>query len=778
MDFGAPSLPLDVFFRPRHVAVLGADEQAASMGRTALANLISSPFGGTVYPVHPKHQHVLGVHCYPDLKSVPAPVIDLAIVAGPAAEAAAQLRAAIEHKARGIVLMPDVPIAPELRAAARAAGIRILGGSSLGVLCPLTGLNASYAGAMAEPGNVAFLSQSASLCTSVLDWSLERRVGFAAFVSTGRMADIDWGDLLDYFGMDTKTRGILIYLESIQDARTFLSAAREASLTKPVLALLPEPDPVLESALARCGVLRVNRVSDLFYMAELLAKQPRPKGPRLTIVTNASGPALLARHALADSTAQLAELAEHTRTALDAVLPKGWSRTNPIDVLHDATPERYAKALEIAGRAPETDGLLVILSPHVMGNPAASAEAVRQSGRGLGKPVLASWMGGETVAAGRKLLNEAGIPAFPYPDTAAHAFEYMWRYSANLHALYETPSLATSDVDAAAASRLLERARTEGRVELTEVEAQELFSLYSVDLEAPFAIYLGARVDARFGPYLLVGLGGELSRLMPNREPALPPLNTTLAQRWLERTPLANGLEENGRDRLVRTMVRFSHLLAEQRSIAEVDLELGAGAMRVSLQPAGTTEADWPRLAIRPYPAQYAAKAVMKDGREILIRPIRPEDEPLMVAFHESLSDRTVYQRYLQVLKLEQRVMHERLTRICFNDYDRELALVAELTDFVTGAKRILAVGRLQKLRGLNEAEIAVVVADAYQGLGVGAEILRRLVGIARVEKVERLWADILADNRKMQRLCESIGFKLESELGDPTVSGFLDLRS
>lgn len=774
MDFGTPSLPLDVFFRPRRVAVLGADERTTSPGRSCLSNLISSPFGGTVYPVNPSLPHVLGVHCHSSLADIPGPGMDLAIVAGPDSEALTQLRSAIEHRVPGITFMPDLPIPRELVAMARANRTRILGGSSLGVLCPLTGLNASYAARMAEPGNVAFLSQSASLCTSVLDWSLDRNVGFAAFVSTGRMADIDWGDLLDYFGMDTKTRGILVYLESIQDARSFLSAAREASLAKPVLALFADSDPVLERALARCGVLRVSRVSDLFYMAELLAKQPRPRGPRLMILTNASGPAQLARQALVGTTAAMAELSPATRDALDQILPNNWSRANPVDLLHDATPERFARVLEIAARSSDCDGLLVILSPHVMNNPTAIAEAVRSKGKGLGKPILASWMGGASVAAGRNLLNEAGIPAFPYPDTAAHAFEYMWRYSANLHALYETPSLATNGVDTSAASGLLDRVRQSGRTELSEDECRQLFAKYQLDLDAPFSIYLGSRIDPRFGPYLLLGLGNRLARLMPNREPSLPPLNTTLAQRWLDRTPLPNALDDAFQESLVRTMVRFSHLVAEQRLIAEVDIELGVGMLRVALHPPGSKESDWPRLAIRPYPAQYASAATLKDGRPYDIRPIRPEDEPLMVAFHESLSDRTVYQRYLQVLKLEQRVLHERLTRICFNDYDRELALVAE----IDSPRRIIAVGRLQKLRGVNEAEIAVVVADDFQSLGVGSNLLKRVVEIARLEKIDRLWADILADNRKMQRLCESMGFQLESSLGDPTVSAYLDLKS
>jgi acyl-CoA synthetase (NDP forming)/GNAT superfamily N-acetyltransferase len=771
----SPPHPLDAFFRPRAIAVHGADERPGALGRAVLWNLLSSPFGGIVHPVNPAFSHVLGVHCHASFGDLPGGPVDLAIFTSAGEPALAGLEQALETGVSACLLMPEnLRLPPQLVARAKERGIRILGPGSLGVMSPLTGLNATPVPTIAEPGKVAFLTQSGSLGNAVLDWSLDHNAGFSAFAALGQLHDVDWGELIDYFGEDPKTRGILIYLESMLDARSFLSAAREVSLAKPILALTPGSDPLLEAALQRCGILRVERIADLFYMADVLAKQPRPQGARLTIVTNAAGPAQLARDAL--RAASPADLSEETVRALDQLLPEQWNGQNPVRV-SGANAERFAQAAGIAAQDPHSDGLLVILAPSRTLHPAKAADQIRPYAHSLGKPVLASWMGGRAVERGRQILTEAGIPTFPYPDTAARAFEYMWAYAENLRRLYETPVAADGEADRAAAAELIASVQREGRTELEEGEIRRLLRFYGVETEMPFPIYLGIRADARFGPYLLIGLGGRLARLIPGRTPALPPLNSTLARYWIAQTPIAAVLRDEMAADLARLLVRFSMLAAEQRCIREADLEIGAGAFEMRLYPANLAPELLPRLAIRPYPSQYVKPWVMKDGREMVIRPIRPEDEPLLVSFHESLSDQTVYQRYLQLLKLEQRVAHERLTRICFNDYARELALVAVWTDFVTRQERVLAVGRLQRLRRSNEAEVAVVVADAYQGLGLGSELLRRLVEIARLEGITGLWADILAANSRMRRLCESLGFTLSEELGDPTVSGYLELK-
>ncbi len=467
--------PLDVFFQPESVALIGATENPGSVGRTVLWNLISTPFGGTVYPVNPKRPSVLGIRAYPSIAAVPEKV-DLAVITTPAKTIPGIIRECVQSgvKAAIVISAGFKELGPEglaLETAvldeARKGGMRIIGPNCLGLMSPLSGLNATFARGMALPGNVGFISQSGALCTAVLDWSLREQVGFSAFVSIGSMADVGWGDLIDYLGQDARTRSILIYMESIGDARAFLSAAREVALSKPIIVIKPGrsaaaakaaashtgsltgSDEVLEAAFRRSGVLRVNDIAELFDMAEVLAKQPRPAGPRLAIVTNAGGPAVLATDALVMAGAETADISQSTMEELNKILPAAWSHNNPMDILGDAAPERYAKALEIVAKDPNADGMLVILTPQSMTDPTNTAEQLKPYASIEGKPVLASWMGGTDVSSGEEILNRAGIPTFSYPDTAARAFVYMWRYAYNLRGLYETPMLASTEEAAA-----------------------------------------------------------------------------------------------------------------------------------------------------------------------------------------------------------------------------------------------------------------------------------------------------------------------------------------
>ena len=382
----------------------------------------------------------------------------------------------------------------------RRGTMRLIGPNCLGIMNPAIGLNATFAKGMPKAGNVAFLSQSGALTTAILDWSQREEVGFSAIVSTGSMLDVGWGDLIDYFGDDPHTHSILVYMESVGDARSFLSAAREVSLSKPIIAIkagrsaaasraaashtgaLTGNDEVLDSAFRRCGVLRVHNIADLFYMAETLSKQPRPKGSRIMIITNAGGPAVLATDALIANGGQLATPSEESLRGLDQFLPRHWSHNNPIDILGDADSERYAKAIEIASKDPNSDGLLVILAPQGMTDPLAVAERLQPYALTSGKPLLASWMGGVSVASGETVLNTAGIPTFSFPDTAARAFTYMWRYSYNLHGLYETPtlveSLAPEGASRSRAAEVIDKARSRGRVLRTELESKQILSYY------------------------------------------------------------------------------------------------------------------------------------------------------------------------------------------------------------------------------------------------------------------------------------------------------------
>ena len=894
--------PLDVIFQPRSVAVIGATEKAGSVGRTILWNLISSPFGGTVYPVNPNRPNVLGIKAYKSIGEIPEPV-DLAILVTPAPTVPDLIGQCIAAGVKGAIVISagfkeagaeGVELERQVLEQAKQGRMRVIGPNCLGVMRPFSGLNATFAGAMARPGNVGFVSQSGALLTAILDWSLREHVGFSAFVSLGSMLDVGWGDMIDYLGDDPYTKSIVIYMESIGDARSFLSAAREVALTKPIIVIkagrtaqaaqaaashtgsLAGSDEVLDAAFRRGGVLRVGNISDVFYLAEVLAKQPRPRGPRLTILTNAGGPGVLAVDALIGSGGELTELAPQTITTLGGFLPPHWSHANPIDVLGDAGPDRYAKALEVASHDPNSDGLLVILTPQAMTDPTRTAEALKAYAKVEGKPVLASWMGGAEVAAGEAILNQAGIPTFPYPDTAARIFAAMWGYTDNLRGLYETPILALhgadGPIDRARATSLVAAARASGRTILTEYESKALLQAYGIptvptrvatsvdqavqaagelgypvvlklhsetlthktdvggvklnladpqavreafasiersveNLAGPghfqgvtvqpmvkldgYELIIGSSIDSQFGPVLLFGSGGQLVEVYKDRALGLPPLNSTLARRMMERTRIYTALlGVRGRKpvpmaELEALLVRFSQLVVEQPAIREIDINpliaspdgLIALDARVIAHDPSVADADLPRPAIRPYPSQYAIPFTAKNGAETLIRPIRPEDEPLLVKFHETLSERSVALRYFHAMKLSQRVSHDRLTRICFNDYDREIALVAEGHDPATAQRAILGVGRLSKLHGTNDAEFAMLISDRFQNLGLGSELLRRLIAIGRDESLRSIRAEILIENREMQRICQKLGFQLtQGSISDGVVQAVMEL--
>ncbi len=875
------SQPLSVFFSPRTVAVLGATESAESMGRTVLWNLFTNPFGGTVFPVNPERASVLGIKAYPSVAAVPEKV-DLAVLTTPPETIPGLITECVEAGVKGAIILsagfketgPEgLRLEEEILRNARRGRLRVIGPNCLGVMCPLTGLNATFAVGMARAGNVAFISQSGALCTAVLDWSLQEMVGFSCFISVGSMVDVGWGDLIDYLGDDQRTRSIVIYMESIGDARSFLSAAREVALSKPIIVIkagrtdaavkaaashtgsLTGSDGVLDAAFRRGGVLRVNNISDLFAMAEVLAKQPRPKGPRLAIITNAGGLGVLATDALISSGGELADLSQESMDALNQLLPQHWSHNNPIDILGDAPPERYVGAVEIAAKDPNSDGVLVILAPQANTDPTRTAEQLKPFAKLDGKPILASWMGGADVATGETILNRSNIPTFPYPDTAVRAFNYMWRYTYNLRGLYETPILPQSldsVRDRALAETLIQSARNSGRTLLNEFESKKILEAYAIptvetrmasgeeeavrvaeEIGYPvvlklasstiahkfsaggvqlnladaaavrnayrkiqstvqanfgpehfqgatvqpmirsngFDIIIGSSIDPQFGPMLLFGSGGRLLDYYNDQALAIPPLNMTLARRVMEQTRIYAALKSRtdiDLAALEQILVLFSLLVVEQRWIKEIDINpllvspektLALDA-RIIVHGADVKWESIPQLAIRPYPTQYANPWTMPDGTPVVIRPIRPEDEPLMVKFHETLSERSVYFRYFHAMRLTQRIAHERLTRICFIDYEREMALVVRRKDPQTGNQEILGVGRLIKLHGTKDGEFAILVSDKWHHRGLGNELLKRLLEVGRDEKLTRIFGDILPENRDMLRVCDKLGFR------------------
>jgi acetyltransferase len=881
---------LRTMLAPKSIALIGASEKPGSVGRALMENLRS--FGGRVFPVNPSHPIILAQKTFPKISAVPADV-DLAVIATPAATVPQIVGECADAGVKGAVIISAgfkefgaTGAELEKQILARRGRMRIIGPNCVGVMLPHIGLNATFAKPLALPGNIGFISQSGALCTAILDWSMSSQLGFSAFISIGSMADVNWGDLIYYLGDDPHTRSILLYMESVGDAHSFLSAAREVALTKPIIAIkvgrtgaaakaaashtgaLTGSDDVLDAAFRRVGVLRVDTIEELFGLAELLGKQPRPAGPRLAIVTNGGGPGVLATDALIECGGKLADITPRSFDELNKLLPPHWSRGNPIDILGDASADTYAKVVEIVARDENNDGLLVILAPQAVTEPSTTAERLRSFAKLKGKPILASWIGGSGVRSGVEILDRAGIPTFEYPDAAARAFCAMWRYSRNLDALYETPVLTRSDeIHKARAEQIINHARKSRRTLLTEIESKQLLAAYGIPsvstelatsekeavelaqkiggavvlkvfsetithksdvggvklnlrgvaavrrayreieksvtqggaisrspgrrtrdrrslflgvtvqpmvVDHGYELILGSSIDPQFGPVLLFGAGGYFVEVFKDRALGLPPLNRTLARRLMERTQIYNALEKGFRgrgamnlDALEELLVRFSQLVIEQRWIKEIDInpllvsskQIIALDARIVLHDLQMREADLPRATIRPYPIEYVTTRKIA-GVKVTIRPIRPEDEPLMVEFHKTLSDRSVYLRYFGIVSLEKRIMHQRLRRVCFIDYDREIGLVIDLKNR-NGTHQILGVGRLIKEHGTEEAEFAILVSDPWQGKGLGSELLKLLVEIGRKERLCRITGRIVAENTVMKRVSEEVGFHL-----------------
>ena len=891
---------LDSLFFPRSAAVIGATDRPGTVGRSVLANLVASKFPIKLYPITPSRTEVLGVKALPRIADVIGGV-DVAIVVTPAQTVPGIIGECVDAGVKSAVVIsagfreqgPEgARLEEEIRKHLDRGSLRLMGPNCMGFMNPTIGLNATFAKTLPQKGSVAFLSQSGALQTAILDWSEREHVGFSAIVSTGSMLDVGWGDLIYHFGDDPHTKSILIYMESVGDARSFLSAAREIALSKPIIVIktgrseaasraaashtgaLAGSDEVLDAAFRRSGVLRVQSIADLFYMAEVLSKQPRPRGPRLTIVTNAGGPGVLATDSLIATGGELTTLSQDSLGELSTFLSPHWSHNNPVDVLADADAERFVRAVDVASKDPASNGLLTVIAPQGHADPTQVAERLKPYAQGSGKPVLACFMGGDGVADAASILKTAGIPTFPYPDTAARAFTYMWRYTYNLRGLYETPALVEG-TELTRDSRLkanesVQQVRSAGRTMLNEFESKQVLASYGIpvvetrradseeqavavaseigypvvlkllsntiahktdvdgvrlrlenadDVRRAFRaiqasvaekagaqhfagvtvqpmirrdgyeLILGSAVDAQFGPVILFGSGGVMVEVYRDRGLALPPLNTTLAQRLMEQTRIYTALQGvRGRKSvnlvaLEELLVRFSQLVAEQPWIKEIDINpllatpdhLLALDARILLHDSAMQFDKLPRPAIRPYPRQYVSDWRFKDGTPVTIRPIRPEDEPLMVQFHTTLSERSVYLRYFCSLSLSTRVEHERLVRICFGSYDRGFALVADYANPATGQHQILGVGRFSGITS-TQAEAAVLVSDKWQSRGLGTELLARVAQVARAEKFRRLTGEILRDNLATQAIFKKVGFKLEPMDDPSSISAQLEL--
>jgi len=885
-------LNLDKIFDPHRVAVIGASDSPTSVGYTVLRNLVGSGFRGVVYPVNPKRESVQGIQAYKDIPGLPhAP--DLAVICTPAHTVPELVQQCGEAGTHGVVIISagfreigeeGRKLEHEVQLIQRKFdGMRILGPNCLGIIVPGISLNASFATATPQKGHLGFISQSGALCTSVLDWALDEGIGFSYFVSVGNMLDVGMGDLIDYLGSATETQSIILYIESISEAREFMSAARAFARTKPIVAYkagrfaesaaaaashtgaMAGVDAVYEAAFQRAGIERIFQIEDMFDIAELLARQQPPKGDRLAIITNAGGPGVMTTDALIARDGKLAALSPETMDQLNALLPACWSHGNPIDVLGDAPPDRFAKTVEIVLKDKAVDAVLVILTPQAMTDPTATAQAVSKAAAQAHKAVIAAWMGGRVVSAGVQLLSEAGIPTYTTPEQAVRAFMHLVSYARNLSILHETPREIPVEftLDRQRLRGVFNTILTEGDEILSENVSKAFLESYEIPVTKPhaartadeaaevarqigypvvlkihspqithktdvggvalnlttddavratfekmvakvkqkrpdadirgvtvqkmiiypnsFELIMGTKKDPIFGAVILVGMGGTAAELFRDRALGLPPLNESLARRMLESLkswPLLQGYRGKpgaNIDRLIEIIMRFSYLVADYPEIKELDInpllvtpeDVVALDARVVIDRDLVVHAVRPyaHLAIRPYPDEYVAERKMKDGTPLILRPIKPEDEPMWHELLASCSTQSIWFRFSYLFK---QTTHEMATRYCFIDYDRELGIVAVGEE--DGQRKLIGVGRLVADMNHEAAEYAVIVVDRWHGHGLGGLLTDYCLEVAKKWGVKRVVAETSKDNVRMLATFRNRGFELNDKQEEDVV--------
>lgn len=505
---------LDCIFKPKRIAIIGVSSNPNSVSGKVLSNIVAAGFKGVVYPVNSSFEAVMAMPCFPDLKSLPNKP-DLAVICTSASEVPSVVRDCGENGINGVIIMSSgfketgvegVKLEEEiLEVKSKFRNMRIIGPNCLGIIIPALNLNVSFAPDFPRTGNIAFISQSGALCTSVLDWANEEKIGFSSFVSIGNTIDVDYGHLIDYFGEDEATGSIILYIESISDSRKFMTAARAFARTKPIIVYkagrfpesaavaashtgaLASGDNVYDAAFRRTGLTRVYDIGEIFDCAELLARNRIPKGSRLGIVTNAGGPGVMATDSLIESKGKLAKLSDETIQLLNENLPPQWSHGNPVDVLGDARSKRITKAVKIVLDDKNVDAVLVILTPQAMTNPDQTAKALGEISANTKKPVLASWLGGRNMSGGIRILNDSGIPNYKTPEQAVRAFMTLVEYSRNLETLYETPRdipVEFSEERKKIRSEFRTIIKNKNEI-LSEEDSKKLLSAYNIPVAVP-----------------------------------------------------------------------------------------------------------------------------------------------------------------------------------------------------------------------------------------------------------------------------------------------------
>ncbi|MBK8907101.1 MAG: GNAT family N-acetyltransferase [Rhodospirillales bacterium] len=801
---------LEHLLRPRSVAVFGASNQPDSIGHTVIRNLLAAGFCGTIMPVNPRYKAVAGVLTYPDVAGLPE-TPDLAIIATPPAtvpglvadlgergtRAAVVLTAGLERERDGAGRRLD----HAMLAAARPYLLRILGPNATGIMIPGVGLNASYVHTAPLGGSLAFVSEAGGLVTAVLDYAASSGIGFSHFISVGSAADVDFGDILDVLGSEPNTSAILLYMESLRNARKFMSAARAAARIKPVLVVkanrstahhpatafhatrLAEPDAVFHAAMRRAGILRVDTIADLFGAVETLGRARPLVGEGLTIVTNGRSPGVVATDALAHGGGRLAKLADATRGQLAEVLPDTWDGENPIDMEENASPDRHVAVLEIVLDDPATDAVLFIHEPVAVVDSEDVARALVEVAAHARRTFLACWLGRQSVGEARRVFAEAGIATYDSPEAAVQAFLQMVGYRRSQHALMQTPTSApdASVADGARARRLIAAALAEGSQTQTVQgqQAEEILACYGLcfgdapAVSRPEQLFMGAATDSTFGPVIVFGQGGAAIEAINDFSVALPPLNMVLAERQVLRTRVSRLLVESSTQSaatmsgLCLALVQIAQAVADLPEMVELDLNpvwvtesgvVAAGA-RMRLAPAAVTGPE--RLAIRPYPGDLEERVTVL-GRPVVLRPIRPEDAPQHTELFNRLSPEDVRYRFFTLMR---QLAQSELARFTQIDYDREMAFIAS-ADGPGGRPETLGVVRAVTDPDRVRAEFAVIVRSDLKGRGLGRMLLEKMIRYCRAAGVGRLVSEVLPDNRGMRALARSLGF-LECESGD-----------
>lgn len=810
---------LDSIFYPKTVAVVGAKDTPGSVGCTLVHNLLNPSFQGKIYPVNPKRNQVLGAKCYPSVKEIPEQ-IDLVVIATPAETVPQIIQECADAKVKSAVIISagfkelgesGRKLEEEFLKHAHRGGMRIIGPNCLGVMTPIHHLNATFARGIALPGHIAFISQSGAMCTAVLEWSHKQKVGFSAIASVGSMSDMTWGTLIDYFGNDPNTHSILIYMETIDDVRSFMTAARDVAFEKPIIIIkagksqaaanvaashsgsLATSNEVLDAALERIGVLRVYSIGDFFSLALLLNKQPLPKGPNLTILTNTGGIAVLTTDAAVTSHASLTHLSEKTLAELDKDLPAAWSHGNPVDILGDALADRYRKALEILVNDPDTDGILTIVSPQDMTDPTTTAEEMTKVKHAPSKLILASLMGGENAQEGIDILSKTDIPNYDFPDEAAKTFATLWQYNKNIKMLYETPAinrLEGNNLDRLQAKQHVEKiindAKQQKRELLTEDEAKHLLENYHIPVvrkdyamtsEDKYQLLLGSFTDPQFGPVLYFGLGGDLVEILKDYALAIPPLNKNLARYLIEKTKIYQALrgtrEGNSIDlsKLEDIVINFSLMITENKRIKECEINplmasdqaIMACNIYMALHDSKLSDESIPQLAVRPYPLEYADELKISD-EEIIFRPIKPEDEQQILEFYKKLSEHA-QQSLFGRMTLDENDSHKKLIRLCFNDYDRELTIIIE------AGNKVIGIGYLYRFPNTAKAQLKTAVISELHQIQLETQMLKMFIKIAEKEKIGEIYIPIPVENTDFITICKNQGLDIKQTEDSTLVS-------